>query len=87
MVDLRRQWRVATSAMVEIVPTCGPPIPCKLADLSANGARLHVNSVLGIPDVFQIRFMTTDEILSARVVWRRPNQIGFVFAPDTALAS
>ncbi|MGH1589916.1 PilZ domain-containing protein [Methylobacterium phyllosphaerae] len=87
MSDLRKQWRVETSAMVEILPAYGPPIPCHLADLSPSGARLEVNSVFGIPDVFQIRFMTTDEILWARVVWRRPKQLGLIFVQDTALAS
>ncbi|WP_083936101.1 PilZ domain-containing protein [Methylobacterium sp. B1] len=73
--------------MVEILPTYGPPIPCKLADISPNGARLDVNSVLGIPDVFQIKFITTDEVLWARVVWRRPSQLGLIFVQDAALAS
>ncbi|WP_409566794.1 PilZ domain-containing protein [Methylobacterium sp. E-046] len=79
MADLRKQFRVETSAMAEIIPSFGPPIPCRLIDLSLDGARINVISVFGIPDDFDVKFIATGETLSARVVWRRPNQIGLTF--------
>jgi hypothetical protein len=57
----------------------GGTIDCKIRNLSSTGARLEVNSQLGIPDSF-ILLTKPDRIQhSCRVKWRKDHHIGVVF--------
>ncbi|MHB2209735.1 PilZ domain-containing protein [Methylobacterium sp. CM6257] len=54
----------------------GGVIDCTLRDRSESGARIKVQSVIGIPDEFRLLVEPTGETVQAKVAWRRPNEIG-----------
>jgi hypothetical protein len=54
----------------------GGVIDCTLRDRSEGGARIKVQSVIGIPDEFRLLVEPTGEMVQAKVAWRRPNEIG-----------
>lgn len=54
-------------------------IDCILRDLSDTGARLKVESPLGVPDAFALRIAGEDAQRPCRVVWRRATEIGVAF--------
>jgi hypothetical protein len=53
-------------------------IDCTIRDLSQSGARLLVESVLGIPDQFTLEAMGR-EPLACTVVWRLASSVGVSF--------
>jgi hypothetical protein len=56
-------------------------IDCRLSDHSEHGARLDVTSVLGIPNVFELR-VDGHAARMSRVVWRKAEAIGVEFASN-----
>jgi hypothetical protein len=54
-----------------------PAIPCKLLDISNIGAKLGVDAGASIPESFTLHAGGTKT--SARVIWRRQNQVGVEF--------
>jgi hypothetical protein len=54
--------------------------PCLIRDVSDQGARLEVASILGIPDRFILRAGSGQ--LSALVVWRGIRQLGVTFSRE-----
>lgn len=53
-------------------------ITCMVRNLSEHGARLRVESVIGIPDEFVLG-LEHGARMAARVVWRRGNELGITF--------
>lgn len=51
-------------------------IDCTLQDRSEGGALIKVLSVIGIPDEFRLPVEATGEMVQAKVVWRRPDELG-----------
>lgn len=54
-----------------------PAIPCKLLDISSIGAKLAIDAGAVLPDSFVLHAGGTKT--SARVIWRRQNQVGVEF--------
>ena len=54
-------------------------IDCKVRNISAKGARLEVESTLGIPDTFRLEIVSTHSLRQCRVVWRKKTLIGVEF--------
>ncbi len=54
-------------------------INCIVRDLTANGAKLEVPSVIGIPDEFELRFDRGRPIRLCSVQWKLPEAIGVRF--------
>jgi hypothetical protein len=52
-------------------------IDCAVRDLSGNGARLMVASIIGIPDNFELHI--GDDRKAARVVWKSADCLGVAF--------
>jgi hypothetical protein len=53
-------------------------------DLSEDGARIVLSQTITIPDVIELQ-IPQRETLSARVQWRRADEVGLSFSkPDTA---
>jgi hypothetical protein len=60
-------------------------IDCVVRDISETGARLSVESSVGIPETFHLSFDGAP-MRSCRLVWRKASQIGVTFvasAPST----
>ena len=53
-------------------------IDCTVRNLSPQGAKLQVNSVVGIPDTFDL-FLGDHSRQSCRVIWRRLKEVGVEF--------
>ncbi|GEO97990.1 hypothetical protein GCM10007887_05470 [Methylobacterium haplocladii] len=62
-----------------IVTKTGNPVACRIKDRSMDGARLFVDSVLGIPNQFRLVVQKTGEDCPVTVVWRGPQEIGVAF--------
>jgi hypothetical protein len=60
----------------KVVLPGGGVIDCTLRDRSEGGARIKVQSVIGIPDEFRLLVEPTGELVQAKVAWRSPNEIG-----------
>lgn len=58
-----------------------PAIPCKVIDISSAGAKLSFQPGSNLPEIFNLRAGHTTR--SARVVWRRKDQIGVEFLRST----
>jgi len=53
---------------------------CRLADISATGARLLVDDAQTLPDRFALMLSERGKVLRfCRVVWRKKKQIGVAF--------
>jgi hypothetical protein len=52
-------------------------ITCTVRNLSARGAKLEVPSVVGIPDMFELK--VDGKTYTCRVVWRRLKELGVAF--------
>ena len=63
----------------EIVLWNGHASSCLLHDRSCLGARLKVESVVGIPDVFTLKTLQDGKQQPCRVAWRKQNEIGVNF--------
>ena len=58
---------------------------CLVRDLSEDGARIVLSQTITIPDVIELQIPQRDQTLSARVQWRRADEVGLSFSkPDTA---
>jgi PilZ domain len=55
-------------------------IDCTVRNLSPVGACLSVESVLGIPDTFDVMFDADKSVRPCRLVWHKEKQIGVEFA-------
>ncbi|MBR0695211.1 PilZ domain-containing protein [Bradyrhizobium lablabi] len=53
------------------------PIPCIVRSLSAEGARIEVNSPLWFPDRFVLAI--DGERRSCRIVWKKEKRLGLAF--------
>lgn len=54
-------------------------IDCTIRDISAGGARISCPYTSGLPDMFQLIFMSDRELRDVRVAWRRHNEAGLQF--------
>jgi PilZ domain-containing protein len=63
-------------------------VACTLRDLSTTGARLRVDSSLGIPDTFELIIEVDGLEANCEVVWRKGNEVGarFLGAPRIVAA-
>jgi PilZ domain len=57
----------------------GSTIDCAVHDLSLGGAKLEVDSHVGVPDTFDLLISDTGK-QRCRVVWRKETWIGVVFS-------
>lgn len=57
------------------------PVPCKISDLSATGARLTTDHMDLLPDKFDLA-LNADIMRRCQVVWRRKDQVGVKFLPQ-----
>src|ERR1700729_4202850 len=60
---------------------------CMVRDLSEDGARIVLSQTIPIPDVIELQIPQRDEMVAARVQWRRADEIGLAFAKTDAAAS
>ncbi len=60
-------------------------IDCFIRDISDAGARLKVESSVGIPDSFDLQ-LEFGVIRSCEAVWRQATQIGVRFVPAARIA-
>jgi hypothetical protein len=60
---------------------------CMVRDLSEDGARIVLSQTIPIPDVIELQIPQRDEMVAARVQWRRADEIGLAFAKADAAAS
>ncbi len=56
------------------------PVPCRISDVSATGARLTTDHMDMLPDEFDLA-LNADIMRNCRVVWRKKNQVGVKFLP------
>ena len=58
---------------------------CLVRDPSEDGARIVLSQTITIPDVIELQIPQRQQTLSARVQWRRADEVGLSFSkPDTA---
>jgi PilZ domain-containing protein len=58
---------------------------CLVRDLSEDGARIVLSQTITIPNVIELQIPQREQTLSARVQWRRADEVGLSFSkPDTA---
>ncbi|KAB1072552.1 PilZ domain-containing protein [Methylobacterium soli] len=62
----------------------GGAIDCLLRDRSSTGARLKVESVIGIPDAFTLGLTAGGEAHPVRVAWRKQHELGVEFLKGTS---
>lgn len=60
-------------------------IDCVVRDLSPEGAQLIVTSLLGIPDLFELRINRDGTCRQSKVAWRSKDRIGVQFLDRFAL--
>ena len=53
-------------------------INCTVRNLSPKGAKLELNSIVGVPDFFEI-LLQGQSRRPCQVIWRTPNEIGIAF--------
>jgi hypothetical protein len=75
-----RRGRVLKRAQI-VFKRSTATIDCALHDISTTGARLKVDSPIGIPNTFELA-VAGAQIRHCRVVWRKTDQIGVEFAPN-----
>jgi PilZ domain len=63
-------------------------VGCTVRDVSATGARLRVESSVGIPDTFELIIEVDGLEADCQVVWRKANEVGvrFLAAPRIVAA-
>ena len=67
----------------KILLSSGGVIGCLLRAHSRSGARLKVESVIGIPDTFTLEIVPRRECCTALVAWRKHHEIGVQFVEAT----
>jgi PilZ domain len=60
---------------------------CLVRDLSDDGARIVLSQTIPIPDVIELQIPQREEMASARVQWRRADEIGLAFAKAESAGS
>jgi hypothetical protein len=55
---------------------------CLVRDVSEAGARLIFSSAVNVPDVIDLHIPQKEQMLRARVQWRKGDEIGVTFAAD-----
>ena len=80
--DKRSMQRRSTLKGGKIVFNAGrSTIDCTIRNLSSTGAKLQVNSVVGIPDTFDL-VLEGHSKQPCRIKWRRLKEIGVEFRQD-----
>jgi zona occludens toxin (predicted ATPase) len=59
-------------------------IECLVRNLSESGAQLKVESLIGIPDEFQLKLKDAAAAAPARIAWKRGQTIGIKFIDEPA---
>jgi len=78
--EKRRADRIRTLMPCALIPSgAASPIPGVLRNLSASGAKVHVEDGRRVPDEFELRLEGAQIFARARVVWRRGGYIGVAF--------
>ena len=54
-------------------------IDVAISDLSQSGCRLKLESMVAVPEHFDLHVRMDDQIYPARVVWRKVNELGVEF--------
>ena len=82
--DLRRNVRRSISRIVHIATGNGPPVECRMSDVSETGARIAVAFPQSAPQEFLI-LLHLDLPRWCRVIWRSEHEIGihFIDAPKS----
>ena len=57
-------------------------IDCSIRDRGTTGARLQVGTQAEIPDEFELLFVSKNEIVPARVMWRRGELLGIAYTGE-----
>ena len=52
---------------------------CLVRDLSEDGARIVLSQTITIPDVIELQIPQREQMVSARVQWRRADEVGLSF--------
>jgi hypothetical protein len=60
---------------------------CMVRDLSDSGARIVLSQAIALPDMIELQIPQREEMVSARVQWRRADEIGLAFTKADASAS
>ena len=57
---------------------------CLVRDLAEDGARIVLSESITIPDVIELQIPQREQMLAARMLWRRADEVGLSFCkPDT----
>ena len=59
-------------------------LDCIVRDVSEQGARLQVPESVALPDAFELYLPNKDEHYRAQVHWRKGDQIGVSWIPDSS---
>jgi PilZ domain-containing protein len=62
-------------------------LDCIVRDVSDGGARLQVPESVALPDAFELYLPSKDEHYRAQTHWRKGDQIGVSWAPESAAHS
>ena len=62
-------------------------VDCLVRDFSSAGARLIFSDAVSVPEAVDLYIPHKDKMLRARVQWRHGNEVGVVFAKESALAA
>jgi PilZ domain len=58
---------------------------CMVRDLSEDGARIILSQTIAIPDIIELQIPQREQMIAARVEWRRADEAGLSFCKaDTA---
>jgi hypothetical protein len=57
---------------------------CVVRDVTEKGARLQVSESVALPDAFEIYLPKKDEHFCAQAQWRKGDQLGVSWTPDSA---
>ena len=58
---------------------------CIVRDVGEQGSRLEFSENVALPDVFELYLPNKDEYFQAHIVWRKANNIGVAWTPETIL--
>jgi len=83
--DKRNQVRRLIDISAKLFAGVEAPVwDCVVMDISSNGARIAVDAVDDIPDLFTLRLTTRGRTSHrCRVIWRAAHQMGVKFEPST----
>ena len=59
-------------------------VDCIVRDMTERGARLQVPESVAVPDAFEIYLPNKDEQFRAQAQWRKGDQIGVSWMPESA---